>query len=305
MNVIVVTGATSMIGSALIRSCLRHGVSRIYAVVRAGSPKLARLPEDARIVMVECSADTYETLPDLIPEKCDVFYHIAWTLTGVSRNEDLLEQAKNVQYTLQALAAAKALGCEKFIGAGSQAEYGKLDIPSIGPDAPVNPVQAYGIAKYAAGKLAMEDAKKKNISCLWVRIFSVYGIFDKPTTMIASTIRKLLAGEHTAFTKGEQMWDYLFSEDAGDAFYLVGEKASGHKVYCLGSGESRTVRSFIEDMRDIANPAAELGIGEIPYTPQTVMNLCADIETLQADTGFAPKTSFSEGIRQTIQWMQA
>ena len=106
MNVIVVTGATSMIGSALIRSCLRHGVSRIYAVVRAGSPKLARLPKDERIVMVECSADAYETLPALIPEKCDVFYHIAWTLTGVSRNEDLLEQAKNVQYTLQALAAA-------------------------------------------------------------------------------------------------------------------------------------------------------------------------------------------------------
>ena len=305
MNVIVVTGATSMIGSALIRSCLRHGVSRIYAVVRAGSPKMARLPKDARIVMVECSADAYETLPDLIPEKCDVFYHIAWTLTGISRNEDLLEQAKNVQYTLQALAAAKALGCEKFVGAGSQAEYGKLDIPSIGPDSPVNPVQAYGIAKYAAGKLAMEDAKKKNISCLWVRIFSVYGIFDKPTTMIASTIRKLLAGEHTAFTKGEQMWDYLFSEDAGDAFYLVGEKAGGHKVYCLGSGESRTVRSYIEDLRDIANPEAELGIGEIPYTPQTVMNLCADIRTLQADTGFSPKTSFSEGIRQTIQWRQS
>lgn len=304
MNVIVVTGATSMIGSALIRSSLRQGISRIYAVVRPGSSKMDRLPADDRIVTVECAADAYEMLPRLIPEKCDVFYHIAWTLTGTARNDDLVEQAKNVQYTLQAFSAAVELGCGKFVGAGSQAEYGKLDIPSIGPDSPVNPVQAYGIAKYAAGKLVMEAAKKTDLSCLWVRIFSVYGIYDKPTTMIASTLRKLLANEPTVFTKGEQTWDYLFSEDAGDAFYLIGKKAKGRKVYCLGSGECRTLRSFIEQIRDAANPDAVLGIGEIPYTPQTVMHLCADIDTLREDTGFAPKTSFREGIRQTIRWMQ-
>ena len=267
MKVIVVTGATSMIGSALIRSCLRNGISRIYAVVRPGTVKADRLPEDSRIVTVECAADAYENLPRLIPETCDVFYHIAWTLTGAARNDDLPEQAKNIQYTLQAFAAAEALGCGKFIGAGSQAEYGKLDIPSIGPDSPVNPVQPYGIAKYAAGKLVMEAAKKTELSCLWVRIFSVYGIYDKPTTMIASTLRKLLAGEPTAFTKAEQLWDYLFSEDAGDAFYLIGKHAQGRKVYCLGSGESRTLKRFIEDMRDTVSPGTELGIGLIPYTP--------------------------------------
>lgn len=304
MNVIVVTGATSMIGSALIRSCLRNGISRIYAVVRPGTAKADRLPADARIVTVECAADDYEKLPCLIPEKCDVFYHIAWTLTGTARNDDLLEQAKNVQYTLQAFAAAQALGCGKFVGAGSQAEYGKLDVPSIAPVSPVNPVQAYGIAKYAAGKLVMEAAKKTDISCLWVRIFSVYGIYDKPTTMIASTLRKLIAKEPTAFTKAEQQWDYLYSEDAGDAFYLIGEKSKGHKVYCLGSGESRTLKSFIEDMRDVVNPDAELGLGLIPYTPQTVMHLCADIRTLREDTGFTPKTTFCEGVSQTMRWMQ-
>ena len=304
MNVIVVTGATSMIGSALIRSCLRNGITRIYAVVRPGTSKIDRLPADARIVTVECAADAYETLPRLIPETCDVFYHIAWTLTGTARNEDLLEQAKNIQYALQAFSAATELGCTKFIGAGSQAEYGRLDLPQISPDSPVNPIQAYGIAKYAAGKLVMEAAKKKNIACLWVRIFSVYGIFDKPTTMIASTLQKLLAGEPTAFTKAEQMWDYLFSEDAGDAFYLIGEKSQGQKVYCLGSGESRELRQFIEEIRDIADPDATLGFGKIPYTPQTLMHLCADTRTLCEDIGFAPRTPFCEGIRQTIRWMQ-
>ena len=34
------------------------------------------------------------------------------------------------------------------------------------------------------------------------------------------------------------------------------------------------------------------------------MNLCADIETLQKDTGFVPRFSFEEGIRETIAWLQ-
>ena len=96
MNVIVVTGATSMIGSALIRACLKHTVSKIYAVVRPGSGKLERLPKDSRIIIIECAADAYEKLPAMIHEKCDVFYHMAWSLTGPSRNDDLVEQAKNI-----------------------------------------------------------------------------------------------------------------------------------------------------------------------------------------------------------------
>lgn len=304
MNVIVVTGATSMIGSALIRASLAHGVSRIYAVVRPDSAKMDHLPSDPRIIVVACPAEEYDMLPQRIQEKCDVFYHIAWSLTGPKRNEDLLEQAKNVSYTLQALKAAVALGCGKFVGSGSQAEYGRLDIERIGPDTPVDPEQAYGIAKYAAGKLAIEAAKKEKIHCLWVRIFSVYGYYEKPTTMIASSLQKMLRGERASFTAGEQIWDYLFSEDAGEAFYLVGERAEGCKVYCLGSGEGKPLRSYIMDIRDAVDPGLELGIGDLPYAQGTIMHLQADICALQADTGFFPRTDFHEGIRKTIRWMR-
>lgn len=304
MKVIVVTGATSMIGSALIRSCLRHDVERVYAVVRPGCIKMKRLPQDERIRVVVCPIDKYDTLPERISEKCDVFYHIAWSLTGAVRNSDLAEQARNTQYTLRAICAAKALGCTKFVGAGSQAEYGKSNAEKIGPDTPVDPVQPYGIVKYAAGKLAMESARRMEISCLWVRIFSVYGIYDKPTSMISTALPRMLKGEKVPFTAGDQIWDYLFSEDAGEAFYLIGEKAEGYKVYCLGSGEGRKLKTFITEMRDAVNPDLELGLGEIPYTDSTVMQLCADIDALHKDTGFLPMTPFPEGIRRTICWMR-
>ena len=52
MKRIVVTGATSMIGTALIEECLRHDVE-VYAVVRADSSKKDRLPRDKRVHLIQ------------------------------------------------------------------------------------------------------------------------------------------------------------------------------------------------------------------------------------------------------------
>lgn len=302
MNTVVVTGATSMIGASIIEACLSGGVSKIYGVVRPGSLKLERLPHSDRITILECDICDYRKLAELIDDECDVFYHIAWSATGVKRNDNIPEQVKNIEYTLSALEAAHRLGCRKFIGAGSQAEYGKLDLDKISPSSPVNPTQPYGIAKYAAGRLGAEAAKGYGIDFIWVRIFSVYGKYDLPTTMVSGTIRKLLRGEHTSFTPATQRWEYLNSRDAGRAFYLIGEKTEGSKVYCLGSGDAHPLREFIYTIRDIINPDAELGIGEIPYTDGTVMNLCADISSLTEDTGWKPEVSFNDGIREIVDY---
>ena len=48
MQRIIVTGATSMIGVALIEECIKHG-TEVYAVVREGSKKRSRLPESSLI----------------------------------------------------------------------------------------------------------------------------------------------------------------------------------------------------------------------------------------------------------------
>jgi nucleoside-diphosphate-sugar epimerase len=304
MNKIIVTGATSMIGVSIIETCLMENASKIYAVVRPATNKLERLPKDSRISVIECASEDYDNLPGLIEDCCDVFYHVAWSATGEDRNHDILGQEKNIEYTLHALNAAKQLKCIKFIGAGSQAEYGRLNLDKIKESSPVNPVQPYGIAKYAAGKLAAEQAKKMGMDFIWVRIFSVYGKYDRPTTMIADTIKKLLLDEHTSFTAAEQRWDYLYSSDAGRAFYLIGEKSTGNKVYCLGSGLAYPLKDYIKTIGNIVNPGSSLGIGEIPYPDGTVMNLCADISSLEKDTGWYPIVSFEDGVKEIMDYMK-
>lgn len=303
MKHIVVTGATSMIGAALIEECMKHD-TEVYAVVRVSSGKQSRLPSGPKLHLVDCDLENLDRLSEKIPEKCDTFYHIAWGNTGEARNKSTELQSRNIFYTLQAVRAAAELGCRRFIGAGSQAEYGPMDVEKISPDSPVNPSTPYGASKLAAGHLAGMLCREQGMECIWPRIFSVYGKYEKETTMVASGLRKMLAGEPTEFTPAMQRWDYLYSRDAGRAFYLIGEKGKGGSVYCVGSGQARPLKEYIEEMAALTG-AGKPGIGAKPYPPGAVMNLCADIGTLTGDTGFIPEYTFEQGIRETIEWIKA
>lgn len=296
---IVITGATSMIGCAILDEFLNDPhIETVFLVIRDDTIRISRLPQSSKIVIVKCDIGNYRSLPFLIHKQCDVFYHIAWGATGKGRNDNIFKQINNIGYTLDALYAAKELGCSKFIGAGSQAEYGVLNTEKIGPNSNVNPIQPYGIAKYAAGKIAMEESKKIGICCIWVRIFSVYGVYDKPTTMISSTIKKMINNERIALTKGEQLWDYLYSGDAGKALYLIGvSEKTENKVYCLGSGQCNRIIDYVSVMKAVTNSKSELGFGEMTYGDNCIMRLCADISELTKDTGWKPTVSFEQGIR--------
>lgn len=303
MKKAVITGSTSMIGSALVRECLANGV-RVYAVVRSGSPKIARLPEHENLILVEGSLENIDALPDAIPEECDTFYHIAWGHTGALRNASCELQADNILYSMKAVRAAEKTGCRRFIGAGSQAEYGPKDLDVIGPDTRTEPINPYGAAKLSACLMTKMLCSEIGMEWIWPRIFSTYGINDKPTSMISDSVRKMLAGEATHFTPAIHRWDYLFSRDAGRAFYLMGEKGVPGSIYCIGSGESRPLRLFIEEMAEACGVQPD-GIGDIPYPKdRPVRNLCADIENLTRDTGFRPETSFRDGIRETVEFMR-
>lgn len=300
MKRVVVTGATSMIGLAVIDDLLKTEVEKIYAVIRGNSNNKDRLPDDERVVCIDCPIDCYKSLADIINDSCDAFYHIAWNGIGANRDDSIIEQSKNVLYVIEALHAAKALNCKKFIAAGSQAEYGRCDSEKISPDTPAKPETPYGIAKYAAGRMALLEAERIGMDCFWVRIFSVYGKNDKASTMISYAVRSMLNGEKTSFTPSEQKWDYLYSDDAGKALVMIGENSTGQKIYCLGSGQKRFLYEYINEIRDLIDPNIIPGIGDRPYPRNCTMNICADIGSLTADTGWVPSTSFKDGIQQVI-----
>lgn len=295
----VLTGPTGSIGTALCRELANAGI-KVYAVCRPGSPRAAAIPTHENIIRVDCDVTRLADLAELIPGGADVFYHFAWAhTTGAGRN-DMPAQIDNIRYTIDAVHAAKALGCRVFVGAGSQAEYGRVE-GTLRPETPCFPENGYGIAKHCAGRMSAIEAGKLGLDHVWVRILSVYGPGDGPNSMIPAVVRQLLEGQKPALTAGIQKWDYLYSGDAARAFRLVAEHGRSGKTYVLGSGIARPLKEYIEILRDSIDPALPLGFGEIPYGPLQVMHLEADITELKNDTGFCPQTVFADGIGKTIE----
>jgi len=296
INKIVITGATGMIGAALARCAVKEGVE-VLCIVRKDSGRLGNIPKSDWVKVEYCDINEYCSLN--LSGSYDVFYHLAWEKTFGASRDDVDIQVNNIQYTLDAVRLAKRLGCKKFIGAGSQAEYGIVTKP-LKPDTPVNPESGYGIAKYAAGKLSRLLCSQLDLQFNWARILSVFDPLDGANTLIMYTINEFQAGRSPELTKCEQVWDYLYCDDAARAFLAIGKNGVDGKNYPLGSGNKKKLSEYIEAIRDIIAPGVALQFGKKEYYPHQPMYLCADISELTGDTGWKPEVSFEEGIKQII-----
>lgn len=298
----LITGPTGAVGISLIQELTAHGI-RVTAVCRPGSKRLGAVPKHPLVDVVECGLDGLGTLGERLSHDYDAFYHFAWDGTYGEARQDLYRQTRNILYTLDAAHLAAELGCTVFLGAGSQSEFGHVD-GVFHPYMPCSPDNGYGIAKLDAGRVSRIVCGRLGMRHVWCRIISLYGPYDGPHTMVMDGIRKMLRGERAQYTKGDQIWDYIYSKDAARAFRLAAEKGKDGAVYCFGTGKTRTLREFIYAIRDAVDPSLEIGIGEVDYYPNQVMHLEADISNLTEDTGFFPAYSFEEGIRETVEWVK-
>ncbi|MDC7278829.1 NAD(P)-dependent oxidoreductase [Butyrivibrio fibrisolvens] len=293
---VVVTGATSMLGVALIKECIENK-NTVLAIVREGSSRLARLPESEYLQVEYADLDGLDSFQgDGTPY--DVFYHFAWGHTNKAERDYPLAQEDNIRTTLKAVELANKLGCKRFVGAGSQAEYGGCE-GIISEETVPHPVTSYGIAKYSANMLSKRMCEQLGIKHIWARIFSVYGCYDNEGTMINYGIDKFLKGEEANFSAGLQTWNYLFESDAGRMFYLLGSKDIDAGIYHVAGNESKPLRQFIESISNqfvnakcnFAEPGDTVVYGIEPDTKKSYSNL-----------GFTPAVSFEEGIKKVIEF---
>ena len=298
----VITGSTGMIGMALTQYLLVLDIS-VTVLIRPNSPKRDQLPKSDKITILEVDLSNLSSIEAFkdTNDPIDAFFHLGWGGTFGEARDDMYVQNLNIKYTLDAVHLAHRLGCQVFVGTGSQAEYGRVE-GKLQDSTPTFPENGYGIAKLCAGQMSRIECKKLGIRHEWVRILSVYGPKDGYDTMIMTGIKELLKGERPVFSEGEQLWDYLYVKDAARALYLIALKGRDGAIYPLGSGQARPLKEYMLLLASTIDPKALIGIGEVPYREKQVMYLCADISQLTKDTGFLPEITFEEGIKETVNW---
>lgn len=296
---IAVTGATGFIGSYVVDELLARG-HEVAIVVRPGSDLWRLTDLLPRVHPIRGSLNALEALrAPLEAFKPDAMAHLGWQGVGnVHRNDPV--QAHNIASTVELLALCSDLGARTFVGAGSQAEYGPHS-RIIAESDETHPTTLYGMAKLAAATMCGQLAAERGVRFAWMRIFSTYGPKSDESWLIPSLIRAVRKGQRMALTGCEQRWGFLHVRDAATAFRVALAAPHAHGLFNVGAPDAPLLRDTVTMLRDVMNPAVELGFGDVPYRPDQVMLLQADISRLAA-FGWHPQTDLATGLRETVAW---
>ena len=162
----------------------------------------------------------------------------------------------------------------------------------------------YSSAKAAANHMARTMAGEFHLDYIRALLSNVFGPGEKSPRLINTCLRKLLQGEHCAFSSGEQMYDFIYIEDAVEILAAIGERGVSNKTYYIGSQNPQPLKEFLYELRDQVDPGAEIGLGELPFEGVSLTYREFDINAVKEDTGIVPRVSFSQGIQNTVRWMK-
>jgi nucleoside-diphosphate-sugar epimerase len=294
---ILITGAGGFVGAAVAKAAVASG-SEVIALVRNDMSRLAAIADRISLHRVDL-ADGPAVADLLLSVRPDIVIHSAWEgVGGALRSGDI--QFDNIRTTTALADAAIAAGARKFVGIGSQAEYGRYDRRIVESDLP-QPTMLYGAAKLAACHLAAQRCREAGLSFAWLRLFSVYGPGDNSNWLIPSAAASLVRGKAPSCTEGTQKWDYLHIDDVADGVLAAATREAATGVFNLSSGDPVAVRTIVEILRDIAAPGLELTFGAIPFGPDQIMHLEGDNARLREATDWSPRVSLGEGLRQVVE----
>lgn len=302
MSVAVVTGANGFVGGALTRELLNTGY-KVYAIDRAGCT--SNLPTDnPACAFIPCDMATVAELTRHIPcGEVDLFFHLAWAGVSDTSRGDASVQLRNAQWTVDALAVAKALKCRRFICAGSIVESEVL-AAAYTPGCRPGLGYIYGGGKVVAHTMCTSLAATWGIDLVWPVLINTYGVGERSQRMVVTAIRKCIAGESPRFTAATQNYDFVYIDDVARAFRLIAERGKPFHEYVIGSGHARPLKDFLLEMKSAIAPDLDFVFGDIPFTGVNLPLEKFDASATERDTGFKATIPFAEGCRKTFNWMK-
>jgi UDP-glucose 4-epimerase len=286
----LVTGASGFIGSRLGDRLLEAG-----ATVHAAS-RSERASADVRWWATDVSDP--EAARALVREvEPDLIFHLASHVSGSRDLDAVLPTVRaNLLSSVNLLLAAAEVGCSRFLLAGS------LEEPDAEDRDPV-PVSPYAAAKFAAGAYARMFHRLHGVPVVLLRIFMVYGPGQRDETkLVPHVITSLLRGESPALSNGTRPVDWVFVDDVVEALVTAaGTPTVVGETVDVGSGTLTPIRAVVDEIVRLMQPSTEPRFGALPDRPNERIRV-ADVERTRALLGWAPGTTLTDGLADTIDW---
>lgn len=312
MKKVIVTGATGFIGSAFVEYLCKLNIE-VLALGRKGQNEIttARRKRLRNAEYLKLDMENISLLPQILSKigwklgpEC-VFFNLAWG--GEQSLSDLNEaaQLRNVPQAVIALEVANQIGCSRFIHVGTMEEaftqkYLELDHHQ---HSYYNRHVIYSVAKMATRRALKVKASQLGMDFIYVLHSHVMGPDDDKDSFLQVTLQKLMAGDELIFSSGEQYFDVISLEDCALGYHLICQKGKPGKTYWVGSGKPRRLREYVERMYALFPSGKELQFGRFKYNDIVLDKDVFSIETLVEDTGYQPKMTYEETVRELYRYL--
>ena len=288
---VLVTGASGFIGGRVCERLAAAGVD-VTGTSRSkptGNQGVRWLPVD-----LSDAAATREAVRTARP---DVIMHLAGAVWG-SPDSSLLERTieANLLGTVNLLTAAQHESTSRVIVTGTMMEPDFSDAEGIANS-------PYAASKWASSIYARMFHALYDLPVVILRLFMVYGPGDSDDRkLIPHVIHSLLGGREPELSSGRWEVDWVYVEDAVDAYICAGtaDGAEGHTVD-VGSGEIVSVRHAVETIAGVIDNGVGPRFGARPDRPNELTRV-ADVRAAWELIGWRPGVSLAEGLERTVAW---
>jgi len=301
---VVVSGGNGFLGSFVVEKLRAAGCQEVI-VPRSNEYDLREKAEALRLHK------------DARP---DIFIHLAAVVGGIGANRANPGRFfyDNAVMGLHVIEAARLVGVEKFVCAGTICSYPKFTpVPfreeNFWNGYPEDTNAPYGLAKKMLLVQLQSYRQQYGMNGIYLTPVNLYGPrdnFDLETShVIPALIRKCWeakqarAVEIVAWGTGTVTREFLYVVDAAEAIVLAAEKYAKPDVVNLGSGEEISIRDLLEQVRSL------VGYEGAPRwdatKPDGQPRRCLDTSRALAEFGWRAKTHLQDGLRETIRWFES
>ena len=310
MNKYVVTGGAGFIGSALVRGLLREGASKVVVIDNLLTGRAENLDEvRSAVEMHQLDIRDFEAITLLLHGADVVFHQAAIPSVPRSIQDPVPSHEVNIDGTFQVLRAAVAGKVGRVVYATSSSAYGDTPVlPKVESMMP-RPKSPYAVQKLVGEYYASVFTECFGLETVSLRYFNVFGPRQDPSSpysgVLSLFINAILARKApTIFGDGEQSRDFTYVEDVV-ALNLKAAKASGvsGRVFNGGNGGRITLNhawELLQQFEGVNIPA----VHGAPR-PGDVRDSQADTTAACTELGYAPRFTFEEGLRLTLDWFRA
>lgn len=304
MDKILLTGSTGFIGSNLARYW--HKKYEIWHILRKSSLKDDRLfdvPVKNVIYWDDIvnQSKSLSSLPDF-----SACYHMA--VAGNSPSLQNIHEmiSGNVSLLVYLMDFCKTKKVKKLVHFASWSEYGNHGDIALQEDLPLYPDYLYGASKCAGYILGRSYAQQIKLPFLTLRMFSLFGKYDKPYNFIPSIIKATLLNREINLTQGMQKRDFLSLDDVFSLLNIIQEdRGQMEGVYNVCTGKATSLKEIGQIIQSISGKENSLlRWGAKPYRANEAMNIFGDPSKTYLRFGWKASTNLETDLQNLFDWYE-